>query len=346
MRRIIPTLLLMLVAGANIRADEILVTSDMHHLRDHGPREWDEFPRQATLTRLVKTFVAQANDQAATLLWRQQDVKQTWRVILNGKRLADLAQDENDMIVAVDVPPGSLQDGDNELVIEQIGQRKEVDDIRIGEIRLDSRRRPEVLSAAKLVVSVRDAQTGAALPARLTIVDERGSLVSTSAVSHRTLAVRPGILYTANGRAEFGVPAGRYRLYAGRGFEYSLAQAEIELLPGQTRTIDMTIKREVPTPGWIACDTHIHTRTHSGHGDATVEERMITLAAEGIELPIATDHNVQIDHAPYAKELGMTEYFTPVIGNEVTTKIGHFNIFPVQPGARTPPHDQQDWEAI
>ena len=52
----------------------------------------------------------------------------------------------------------------------------------------------------------------------------------------------------------------------------------------------------MPTPGYVACDTHVHTLTHSGHGDATIDERMITLAGEGIELPIATDHNVHIDY--------------------------------------------------
>jgi hypothetical protein len=58
---------------------------------------------------------------------------------------------------------------------------------------------------------------------------------------------------------------------------------------------------------------------------------MITLAAEGIELPIATDHNVNIDHNPFARKMGVRKYFTPVVGNEVTTAVGHFNVFPVRP---------------
>ena len=39
------------------------------------------------------------------------------------------------------------------------------------------------------------------------------------------LAVRPGVVYTGNGRAAFGLPAGKYTVYAGRGFAYSIDSA-------------------------------------------------------------------------------------------------------------------------
>ena len=108
----------------------------------------------------------------------------------------------------------------------------------------------------------------------------------------------------------------------------------------------LAIRREVDTTGYVACDTHIHTLTHSGHGDATLNERMITLAGEGIELPIATDHNVHIDYEAEARRLNVRQYFTPVIGNEVTTAVGHFNVFPVQPAARVPDHKHKEWAGI
>jgi len=58
------------------------------------------------------------------------------------------------------------------------------------------------------------------------------------------------------------------------------------------------------TEGYVSSDTHVHTFTYSRHGDATIEERMLTLAGEGIELPIATDHNLQIDYEPVARAVG------------------------------------------
>ena len=92
---------------------------------------------------------------------------------------------------------------------------------------------------------------------------------------------------------------------------------------------ELAIKREVETKGWVSSDTHVHTLTHSGHGDATDLERVITLAGEGIELPIITDHNKQIDLHAVALKAAVRKYFTPVVGNEVTTDFGHFNVFPL-----------------
>jgi len=49
-----------------------------------------------------------------------------------------------------------------------------------------------------------------------------------------------------------------------------------------------------------------------------VSQRLITMAREVIDLPIATDHNVPIDHRPYAQWLGLQDGFTAVIRNEIT----------------------------
>jgi hypothetical protein len=193
---------------------------------------------------------------------------------------------------------------------------------------------------------VRDAATDHGLPARLTIVDRSGVLQETSATSNHHLAVRPGLIYTATGEAKLSLAAGEYTVYAGRGFEYSLATQDITLRGGDDVTVDLKLKRQVSTEGLVACDTHVHTLTHSGHGDATIHERLITLAGEGIELPIATDHNVHVDYRPTMTQMGLGEYFTPVVGNEVTTPAGHFNVFPVSEGARQPNYELNDWRAI
>ena len=100
----------------------------------------------------------------------------------------------------------------------------------------------------------------------------------------------------------------------------------------------------MPTEGLVACDTHVHTLTHSGHGDATLDERAVTLAGEGIELPIATDHDhLTSDLAAAADRMGVSAYFTPVIGDEVTTRTGHFNAFPFAAGTKPPDPNIAGW---
>ena len=325
----------------------IFEATKLYHLRAAGPREWSEFPKVPESSSLELEFRATRNSSPWTLALRQQDVKQKWIVVLNEKQLGRLTIDENDMVVYFEIPDGTLTERKNTLRISQPSSPPSlVDDIRVGEVHIESRGMMEVLGEATVKIEVVDAETRALSPARITIVNSSGALQTTGARSSQHLAVRPGTIYTSTGAACFGLPAGQYTIYAGRGFEYSLASTRVTVDRNETVAERLVIRREVPTPGYVACDTHVHTRTHSGHGDATVEERMITLAGEAIELPIATDHNVNIDHRPFAKKQGVRAYFTPVIGNEVTTEVGHFNIFPIAENAKPPSHRLTDWKLI
>jgi hypothetical protein len=198
---------------------------------------------------------------------------------------------------------------------------------------------------AAVRVHVTDAETGQPLPCRLTLLDERGGLAPVAGGAQTGLAVRPGVVYTGTGEASFTLPRGRYTLYATRGLEYGLGQQVFRAGDSPT-DLRLKLPREVDTRGYVSCDTHIHTLTFSGHGDARIEERMATIAGEGIELAIATDHNHHTDYAPVARATGTDTHFTPVIGNEITTKVGHFNAFPIRPGSRVPDDKLMDWSAL
>ena len=310
-------------------------------------REWDEFPLAAEAERIELSFDAEINNQEWTLKIRQQDVKQLWHVRINEHDLGPLRQDENDMVVYLAIAPGQVIDGANTLMVEHSGRKTRIaDDIRVGEIALTRGPVNETLTESTVDITVIDATTDQPTPARITILDENGALQTVFASSDPQLAVRPGTVFTSTGRARFGLPTGRYTIHAGRGFEYSLATTSLTIPTADPAECVLQIRREVPTEGYVACDTHVHSLTHSGHGDASVHERMVTIAAEGVELPIATDHNIQIDHDPFAREVGVRRYFTPVIGNEVTTPVGHFNIFPVPADAGVPDHRLTAWGEI
>ena len=324
----------------------IVVELKVIHLRNEPQREWASFPESADGVELARKFTALAFPGAWSLRIRQQDVKQNWQILLNDKPLGALIRDEADIVWQLPIPAKQLLAGENQLRIEvKPGGKSAADDIRVGEIRLIPRV-AEILDEATLEILVQDTQSRQPVPARITITNSDGALQATSAKSAGKLAARPGVIYTADGSARLNLPAGKYSVMAGRGFEYSLAKVEVNLTAGEAKQATLQISREVSTPGLVACDTHIHTLTHSGHGDATIDERMITLAGEGIELPIATDHNVQIDFREPARRLGVDRYFTPVIGNEVTTSVGHFNVFPIEAGARIPNHKLSDWKLI
>jgi hypothetical protein len=318
--------------------------AERHHLRTGETREWSRFPSSAEGAILELEFVVHDASTPVTLAIRQSDVRQTWRVRVNEQEVGRLIKDENDLISLFEIPADLVQRGRNRLTLE--GQGDDPDDVLVGPIRLIEGTADAWLSETRVSVQVRDSETNEPMPSRLTITDADGSLVPIGAESNDEMAVRTGVIYTAAGKAEFGLPAGEYQVFAGRGFEYDRKQHNLRLVTGQSKRITCHIGRQVDTLGWIACDTHIHTLSHSGHGDASLNERVITIAGEGIELPIATEHNKQVSYEQVAMKLGVRKFFTPVVGNEVTTKFGHFNAFPFRADSDVPDHRVKDWQPL
>lgn len=307
------------------------------HLGVAGQTEWAEFQNEPLHgPALQHKFSAVSNAAQHCLLITQKDVKQSWQVRLNGQRLGNLTRMEEALQSAYIIPPGTLVDGEN--VLEVLPPPNVADDIWLGPVLHQSAPLAAHLGQARLEITVEDADAvppGAPLPCRLTLVQaaDGETLQALTAGPAGQVAAREGVVYTATGRATLSVPAGDYRLFAGRGFEWSLASQDVPgLKAGETRPLKLQLRREVDTRGWLAVDSHIHTLTHSGHGDATLDERAITIAGEGIELAIATDHNHPTDYAPAVSATRLEGFFRPVIGNEVTTRHGHFNAFPVPPG--------------
>jgi len=336
-------LILLLVATDAGGAPRIL-DSKRYPLRSGSGPEWQEFEGTTPYgSRLDIRFTAEKNSTEGTLFIRQSDVKQEWPVELNGRKLGKLFLMEAPLVYAMAVPAGTLREGEN---ILSILPPKDNDDIMVGEIQLDMRPIQHALGQAFIDVRVTDAEEAKELPCRLTIADREGALAAVYAHTNRSLAVRPGVIYTGDGKARFGVLPGDYTLYASRGFEYSVATEKVSVTNGQSARVQMQIRREVPTPGLASCDTHIHTFTHARHGDATMEERMVTLAAEGIELPISTEHNFLADFSDPARRVGVDRYLTPVVGAEVTTRSGHFNVFPIQLGSRVPDFRIEHWPKL
>jgi len=337
--------LILMVPTLDAQINIIQLDSDLHHLRTTDTREWSEFPPNADQEELRIQFSAEKNQTEFTLQVRQLNVKQNWQIELNNSHLSNLHLNENDLTVYFPIPAGTLKNGENELVIHQANQVP--DDILVGNIKIYQQPLSSTLNAGSIRIDVNDQGSERLIPSRITIVNSTNSLQTVGASSNNTLAVRPGVIYTGNGSATFGLPAGNYTIYAGRGMEYGLDSTKVSITENnQSFHKTLSIRREVDTKGYISSDTHIHTVTYSGHGDATANERILTIAGEGIELPIATEHNQHVDYSGVASNLRMMDYFTTVTGNEVTTPLGHFNVFPIENGA-TPPESQiEDWSSL
>src|SRR5262245_8380342 len=143
------------MAAVAIGAEPVTIQPRLVHLRNDPTREWSSFPEQAEAASLEAKFPVDANAGECALRLRQQDVKQAWRVLLNGKPLGELARDEADLVIYLPIKPGSLLAGENVLRIESPARGPQnADDIRVGEIRLENRPVVEALSEATLEIEV------------------------------------------------------------------------------------------------------------------------------------------------------------------------------------------------
>ncbi|MCP5023812.1 MAG: CehA/McbA family metallohydrolase [bacterium] len=312
--------------------------------------EWKEAPVEPEGFMVNVAFEARVFSGEGILFLKQRDVQNSWLLTLNGKPTTALKKCGDGMgEFRYVIPEGIIVDGENTLTL--VGQIP-TDDILFGDIRYSEESTRECFDLRQFALHVSHEVAGVqeSIPARITIVDSKGELAEMFYASFEHVALRPGNLYTGTGHATAELPVGDYVVYASRGMEWSRAKVDLHLTAERpqtsVQTVELKLVHEVDTPGFVAADTHIHTLTHSGHGDASMDERQITLAGEGVELAIATDHNHNIDHRPTQKRMGLSAYYTPVVGNEVSTPIGHFNAFPLNSKDPVPLHESSDLKAL
>ncbi len=338
----VAALLLAGLAGAAALAfadgDGRVLDARLHHLGDDRV-EWPDVSSEPEGDRLDLTFTSTATGREGVLFLFSRHVDHEWTVRVNGESIGTLPRGDAPVQRPYPIPAGVLVD-ENVLTISSSSKG---DDVIVGDVHLHERSLREVLRLGDVRLEIEDGDTGEPLPVRVTIVDADGRRVETYRADANRTAVRAGIVYTKDGRVDVEVPAGEYTVYATRGMEWGLGKKRLLVRHDRETSATLELHREVDTTGYVAADTHVHTFTHSGHGDSTVEERMITLAGEGVELAIATDHNHNVDYRPAQRALGVEPFFTAVTGNEVTTDVGHFNAFPLDPNDDVPSHKIHDW---
>ena len=338
--------ILAVVASANTSAAELppgrVVDAAFHHLGDNVVKNWPEAPAEPGGFNLDIRFEAKANQKEKLLGLTHRDVDNPWIIRLNGRKIGELKKGKDRVLRHYSIPPNSLKDGRNTLNISS----RSKDDITVGGVMIYDASLRELLDLQPVQVTAINESTGDFLPVRLTVTDASQKLAEIYYATSDETAVRKGVLYTLGKPTSMELPPGDYRIAATHGTEWSLAEQEISVRPGATPSVRLALRKEIETPGFVSADTHIHTLTFSGHGDSSVEERMVTLAAENVELAVATDHNHQTDYEPYQTAMKLNGWFTSVTGNEVTTKNGHFNSFPLPPGKDIPPYKEDNWKKL
>jgi hypothetical protein len=151
---------------------------------------------------------------------------------------------------------------------------------------------------------------------------------------------------TDTGRFDVKVPPGRYYAYVTRGPFATLDRALVELTAGEEVRLSLlsTMLPMLP-PGVVSGDFHVHG---AGSYDSSIpdRDRVLSFLAAGVDVIVATDHDVVSTYADTLVNLTATNLLTVIPGVEQTPNIlwfavpgetfpktlGHFNFWPLAGG--------------
>lgn len=185
-----------------------------------------------------------------------------------------------------------------------------------------------VSAMGRLSLKARDHDTNESLPVRFVVHGIEGAREPNFGADSRATGAGP-LVDAEAGTFSTLLPAGRYQVLATRGVEYSIDRQVVEVKAGEETTAHLSVRREVDTPGWAGCDFHVHSR---GSFDSlvSVEDRVRSLAAAGVDFAIPSEHNHVGTYAA-VDTVGLSDRLAWAPGVEVTTvdpMRGHFNVFP------------------
>jgi hypothetical protein len=144
-----------------------------------------------------------------------------------------------------------------------------------------------------------------------------------------------GAWWTKDGRLQAKLRPGTYDIEVSRGPEYEVTAKRVTVRDGAFVEAQLVLKRAYASDGWVAGDFHIHASPSTDSG-TSVSDRVISCAAEGLEVAVSTDHNYITDYAPVISASGLDPWLLGIPGMELTTfEMGHFNGYPlkVDPGS-------------
>ena len=126
------------------------------------------------------------------------------------------------------------------------------------------------------------------------------------------------------------VRPGEYELWFSRGPEYEAVKRKVDLQAGETARLNVSLEKVVDTKGYLSGDFHMHAQGSIDSG-FNYTDRVISIAAEDVEVVVSSDHNYISDYLPYIRREGLQRWMKSIVGVELTTfEFGHFNAFPLE----------------
>ena len=130
------------------------------------------------------------------------------------------------------------------------------------------------------------------------------------------------------------VAEGEYEVIATRGMRWSRQEGDLSVTGGSDSALTLELRKVIDLPELRVIDPHTHA-TPSGDGRISMANRLSVAASNGVDIHVSTDHDHVANYGPLMDAMGLSPYLETIIGEEVSTVRGHFNIYPAieQPNA-------------
>lgn len=197
---------------------------------------------------------------------------------------------------------------------------------------------------ATLVIKATEEKSGTPLPVRVQVIPETDPGEPSAAWGdERPANGRSHVFFAINGEATLPVPPGKHRVVVSRGYEWELLDQSITAEAGKQINVDAKLNHSVDSTGVMCADFHIHSFQSADSSDP-VEYKVKGALADGLDIPVSSEHEWVVDFQPVIQKLGMTKWAFGVPSEELTTFTwGHFGVIPLRPREDRVNNGAIDW---
>ena len=151
------------------------------------------------------------------------------------------------------------------------------------------------------------------------------------------------IAYVRDGQIRVPLEPGEYRVVTHRGTAYSHSEEDVIIESRQETELSINLLPMELTDSVFSFDGHAHSAP-SGDGKVSMEGRIMSHAAHGVDVIVSTEHDHAIDFAPLIQALELQDRITSVVGSEISPPMrGHFNAYPMHPQPDIPNNGSLIW---
>ena len=149
--------------------------------------------------------------------------------------------------------------------------------------------------------------------------------------------------YIRDGILDMPLEPGSYTVTVHRGLAYEPHQESIELTAGGSASVESNLELAEFPVGLLRADPHSHA-SPSGDGQIPMAHRLITQAANGVQVHFGTDHDHIADYRPLLQPMALTGWLTSIVADEVSPVLrGHTNVYPISPDPSLPNNGAVRW---